>query len=330
MSEYKHPISLKNVTAQTIFDDNAHTLKFTWVAGLEGADREFDAEFVTHTTSAADLVGHLNLIHPCRIQVLGQPELSYYQRLTKDDLVCQMRELISLAPPFLVVADGLEIPEELKLHCTRSSTPLFSTPLSSAAVIDRLRYYITRIGAPKQSMHGVFLDILGIGVLLTGDSGLGKSELGLELISRGHGLVADDVVDFTRLAPDFLEGRCPTLLQNLLEVRGLGLLDIRTIFGETAVRRKMKLKLIVQLKRRNDDEFERLPLDMQYIEVLGLPIHTVSIQVAAGRNLAVLVEAAVRNCILQLRGIDTLKEFRARQRAAMDAQMHSSHQGTLL
>lgn len=134
-----------------------------------------------------------------------------------------------------------------------------------------------------------------------------------------------------RLGPDFIEGRCPPLLQNLLEVRGLGLLDIKTIFGETAVRRKMKIKLIVQLVRRNDGEFERLPLDSQYLDVLGLPIHMVKIQVAAGRNLAVLVEAAVRNTILRLRGIDTLRDFMDRQRAAMQAEAAShSPQGRLL
>ncbi|MCC7007090.1 MAG: HPr kinase/phosphorylase [Ottowia sp.] len=316
-------MNLKGVSAQSIFDDNAHALKLTWIAGLEGADRQFDEAFIEQATSSADLVGHLNLIHPCRIQVMGQPELHYYERLSKDSLQRQIRELISLEPPFLVIADGLAAPPDLKLHCTRSSTPLFCTPFSSAAVIDYLRHYITRIAAPKQTMHGVFLDILGMGVLLMGDSGLGKSELGLELISRGHGLVADDAVDFTRLGPDFVEGRCPALLQNLLEVRGLGLLDIRTIFGETAVRRKMKLKLIVQLVRRNDGEFERLPIDAQYMDVLGLPVRTVTIQVAAGRNLAVLAEAAVRNHILQLRGIHTLKEFVAKQHAMMQTQSPS-------
>jgi HPr kinase/phosphorylase len=180
-------------------------------------------------------------------------------------------------------------------------------------------------------MHGVMMDILGLGVLIMGESGLGKSELGLELISRGHGLVADDAVDFARLGPDYIEGRCPVILRNLLEVRGLGLLDIRTIFGETAVRRKLKLRLIVQLVRRNDGEFERLPLEAQHIEVLGVPIRTVKIQVAAGRNLAVLVEAAVRNTILQLRGIDTLKEFIERQRLQMHAESESiKSQGRLI
>jgi HPr kinase/phosphorylase len=169
-----------------------------------------------------------------------------------------------------------------------------------------------------------------MGVLITGDSGLGKSELGLELISRGHGLVADDAVDFARLGPDYIEGRCPPILRDLLEVRGLGLLDIRTIFGETAVRRRMKLRLIVQLVRRNDGEFERLPIDSQSIDVLGLPIRSVKIQVAAGRNLAVLVEAAVRNTILQLRGIDTLKEFMERQRQLMASEDSNKNQSRLI
>ena len=169
-------------------------------------------------------------------------------------------------------------------------------------------------------MHGVFMDILGLGVLITGESGLGKSELGLELISRGNGLVADDAVDLYRINQTTIEGRCPELLQNLLEVRGIGLLDIRAIFGETAVRRKMRLKLIVHLVRREtlEREYERLPYEPLTQDVLGVPIRKAVIQVVAGRNIAVLVEAAVRNTILQLRGIDTYAEFARRQREAME------------
>ncbi|AKJ69210.1 HPr kinase/phosphorylase [Pandoraea thiooxydans] len=322
-------MELNGINAQSIFDDNAATLKLSWLAGHEGWERGFAPETVSNATSSADLVGHLNLIHPNRIQVLGEAELKYYQRLSEENRKHNMTELIALEPPFLVVADGLAAPPDLVLRCTRSSTPLFTTPLSTASVIDSLRLYISRVFAPCCTMHGVFLDILGMGVLLTGDSGLGKSELGLELISRGHGLVADDAVDFVRLGPDFVEGRCPPLLQNLLEVRGLGLLDIKTIFGETAVRRKMKLKLIVQLVRRPDGEFQRLPLEMQTVDVLGLPIGKVTLQVAAGRNLAVLVEAAVRNTILQLRGIDTLQDFMERQRLAMQ-EPDGGAQGRLL
>jgi HPr kinase/phosphorylase len=156
-------------------------------------------------------------------------------------------------------------------------------------------------------------------VLITGESGLGKSELGLELISRGNGLVADDAVDLYRINQTTIEGRCPELLQNLLEVRGIGLLDIRGIFGETAVRRKMRLKLIVHLVRREtlERDYERIPYEPLTQDVLGIPVRKVVIQVVAGRNIAVLVEAAVRNTILQLRGIDTYQEFVERHRKAM-------------
>jgi HPr kinase/phosphorylase len=169
-------------------------------------------------------------------------------------------------------------------------------------------------------MHGVFMDILGMGVLITGESGLGKSELGLELVSRGHGLVADDAVDLFRVSQTSLEGRCPELLQNLLEVRGIGLLDIKAIFGETAVRRKMRLKLIVHLVRKEtmERDFERLPFEPLYEEILGQPVRKVVIAVDAGRNLAVLVEAAVRSTVLQLRGIDTYQDFLKRHQKAIE------------
>jgi HPr kinase/phosphorylase len=322
---------LEGLTALQIFDDNVSELKLSWIRGLEGSDRKFPTEAVRAAAASSDLVGHLNLIHPSRIQIFGEQEVDYHADLTAEQRHAQIANLISKTPPCVIVADGRTADPDLELFCQRSSTPLFTTPVSAAEVIDHLRTYLTKIGAPQVTMHGVFMDILGLGVLITGESGLGKSELGLELISRGHGLVADDAVDFARLGPDYIEGRCPVILRDLLEVRGLGLLDIRTIFGETAVRRKLKLRLIVQLVRRNDGEFERLPIDAQFIDVLGTQIRTVKIQVAAGRNLAVLVEAAVRNTILQLRGIDTLKEFIERQRVQMIAESEQpKNQGRLI
>ena len=184
---------------------------------------------------------------------------------------------------------------------------------------DRSGELLAQLFADRITRHGVFMDILGLGVLLTGESGLGKSELGLELISRGNGLVADDAVDLFRINQTTIEGKCPELLQNLLEVRGIGLLDIKAIFGETAVRRKMRLKLIVHLVRKEtmEREFERLPYEPLYEDILGIGIRKVVITVDAGRNLAVLVEAAVRNTILQLRGIDTYQEFIERHQRAM-------------
>jgi HPr kinase/phosphorylase len=222
----------------------------------------------------------------------------------------------------LVLADGQRAPPALLMMCEESQIPMFSAQGSSAFVIDVLRAYLSKHFADRCTMHGVFMDILGLGVMITGESGLGKSELGLELISRGNGLVADDAVDLYRINQDTIEGRCPDLLINLLEVRGIGLLDIRCIFGETAVRRKMRMKLIVHLVRREtlERDYERMPHEPLRQDVLGVPVRKVVIQVVAGRNIAVLVEAAVRNTILQLRGIDTYQEFVERQRKAMDPQ----------
>ena len=305
------------LTIQKIYDDNRDIMQLGWFAGFAGADKCITGD----AASAADQVGHLNLIHPGRIQVLGHQELAYYHRLSPASRGNLIRELVAGHPPALIVAQGLESPPDFLTKCDDNNIPLFSTPFPSAQVIDYLRVYLSKKLAQKVTMHGVFMDVLGVGVLITGESGLGKSELGLELISRSHGLVADDAVEFSRIAPNMIEGRCPELLQNLLEVRGLGLLDIRAIFGETAVRRKMRLKLIVHLVRRStlEENYERLPIDSQTEDVLGLPIRKVVIPVAAGRNIAVLLEAAVRNTILQLRGINTLEDFMERQRKAMEA-----------
>ncbi|MFP5340694.1 MAG: HPr(Ser) kinase/phosphatase, partial [Gammaproteobacteria bacterium] len=219
-----------------------------------------------------------------------------------------------------IVADGCEVPNIIHGICEAHDVALFTARHPSASVIDHLRLYLSRELAEKTSLHGVFMDVLGLGVLITGDSGAGKSELGLELISRGHGLVADDVVELSRVAPTVLEGRCPEMLQDFIEVRGLGLLNIRTIFGETACRRKMRLRLIVHLVRREtmEREYERLPYEPLTQDVLGVPVRKAVIPVVAGRNMAVLVEAAVRNTILQLRGVDTYQEFVERHRRAME------------
>lgn len=303
------------ITAELLFNTFQTKLHWQWVAGTHATQRQFDARLLKEAVSGADLVGHLNYVHPRRIQVLGAGELAF---LAAD--ATHMQQLQRIHAPMLVLADGLTPPANMVQAADSAQVPLFVTDKSAAVVIDTLRAYLSRKLAQQTSMHGVFMDILGLGVLITGDSGIGKSELGLELISRGNGLVADDVVDLLRINQNTIEGTCPQLLQNLLEVRGIGLLDIRTIFGEAAVRRHMRLRLIVHLIRKHtvDAHYERLPVEPIYQDVLGVPIRKVMIEVVAGRNLAVLVEAAVRNCILQLRGIDTYAEFTQRQRAAMD------------
>ena len=307
------------VSAEVLFEEFRRKLKWEWVAGLGASERRFDEVAVRAANSGADLVGHLNYIHPYRLQVMGEREVAYLTNATPEDCQRRISRITTLEPPVLVLADAQKVPLALQAMCEEANIPMFSSPESSAYVIDVLRSYLSRHFADRASMHGVLMDILGLGVLITGESGLGKSELGLELISRGHGLVADDAVDLYRVNQDTIEGRCPELLRNLLEVRGIGLLDIKAIFGETAVRRKMRLKLIVHLVRREtlERDYERIPYEPLTQDVLGIPVRKAVIQVVAGRNLAVLVEAAVRNTILQLRGIDTYQEFVERHRRAM-------------
>lgn len=306
---------MRQISLAQLFEDHRDKLELTWISAIN-VDRHIELKETGNY--GADVVGHLNLIHPERLQVIGHAESRW--ALSKDPE--RFRQLLGSVlagkPPAIIVADGLEPHPVVREACDQTNTPLFLTPKPSAAVIDLLRIYLARRLADTTSAHGVFMDVLGLGVLITGDSGVGKSELALELVSRGHGLVADDVVELARINPTTIEGRCPGLLRDFLEVRGLGLLNIRTIFGETASRRKMKVSLIVHLQKPVAGiDAPRLPLDAQTQEILGIPIRKVIIPVAAGRNLAVLLEAAVRNTILQMRGIDSMQEFIARQQRAL-------------
>jgi HPr kinase/phosphorylase len=307
------------ISAEALFEEHREALQWEWIAGHAHPERRFDEAAVRNAQSAADLVGYLNYIHPYRVQIVGRREVAYLNESSPEVAERRISRIVTLEPPVLIVADSQIPPDKLVAMCDRADIPLFNTAESAGHVIDVVRGYLSQHFAERTTRHGVFMDILGLGVLLTGESGLGKSELGLELISRGHGLVADDAVDLYRVSQTALEGRCPELLLNLLEVRGIGLLDIKAIFGETAVRRKMRLKLIVHLVRKEtmDRDFERLPYEPLYEEILDVPVRKAVIAVDAGRNLAVLVEAAVRNTILQLRGIDTYKEFIERHQKAL-------------
>ncbi|HMM84740.1 MAG: HPr(Ser) kinase/phosphatase [Gammaproteobacteria bacterium] len=308
------------LSAEALFEEHRAALRWQWIAGHAHPERPFAEVAIREAGSPADLIGYLNYIHPYRVQLVGRREVAYLADASAEVQERRIQRIVTLEPPVIVVADDQVPPEKLVALCDRAEIPLFVTQEPAGHVIDVLRAYLSQLFAERTTRHGVFMDILGLGVLLTGESGLGKSELGLELISRGHGLVADDAVDLYRVSQTAIDGRCPELLMNLLEVRGIGLLDIKAIFGETAVRRKMRLKLIVHLVRKEtlEREFERLPHEPMYEEVLGVPVRKAVIAVDAGRNLAVLVEAAVRNTVLQLRGIDTYQEFIERHQRAME------------
>ena len=304
---------MSQVNIRQLFEDKQERLGLTRIAGTDGVDHIIDSDEVD--ASNKGLIGHLNLIHPNWVQVLSEVELDYFRELNASQREAAFAKIVKQGTTCLIVAGTTDIPAELVAFANQSHIPLFASPQPSVHLMWLIRHYLAKELAASTTRHGVFLDVLGVGVMVTGESAVGKSELGLELITRGNGLVADDIVELHRIAPDTLEGRCPELLRDFLEVRGLGILNIRTMFGETAVRRKKSLKLIVHLHRPPGGDLsqvERLPLNATHQEILGVKISTVNIPVVAGRNLAVLVEAAARNFVLQQRGINTMDEFVAR------------------
>ncbi|MDW8467853.1 MAG: HPr(Ser) kinase/phosphatase [Burkholderiales bacterium] len=307
---------MQQVSVARLHEDNREALALEWVAGRASA-----AAVRREAAVAAALIGHLNLTHPHSVQVIG----TYEAALAARHDAARRRELaarlIGAGPAAVVFADGVAPFPELVEAAEAAHTAVFATAVSAARVIEKLGRYLAKQLADTVERHGVMMDVLGVGVLITGDSGVGKSELALELVSRGHGLVADDVVEISRIAPTTLEARCPPLLKDFIEVRGLGFINIRAIYGETAVRPKMKLKLVAHLEKPGGAAAtERLPLAELAEDILGVTVRKVVIPVAAGRNLAVLLEAAVRNYILQLRGIDSAAEFLARQKRAMSGE----------
>ena len=308
---------MPRLSVQQLFDDRRERLGLAWAAGAAGAAREFTGEMV-HKPGVG-LIGHLNLIHPLLAQVLGPREVEYIENLSGEVQATTVAHIMGGDTVCVLVGDGVKAPRVLLDAAERAGTPLIVSAEPSQHLINVLRPYMQQELGEVTTLHGVFLDVLEIGVLITGDSSIGKSELALELISRGHGLVADDVVELQQIGPETIQGRCPPMLRDFLEVRGLGVLNIRSIFGETAVRPRKVLRLMVHLDMPVGglEPKDRLATRSGTQDILGVEIPTVTLAVAPGRNLAVLVEAAVRNHILITRGIDSTREFIARQEAVL-------------
>lgn len=310
--------SLSIVTVDRLFRDNVDALDLVWLTGQDGGRRSLTSEALQKSNLAP--IGHLNLVHPNRVQVLGSAEMDYLRKLSADALEEALHHLFSEELAAVVLAEGEEPPPILLETADRTDTPLFVSPHPSPAVVSHLSHYLLQTLAESTVVHGVYMEVTGLGVLIQGEAAVGKSELALELVTRGHRLVADDAVELRRVAPDTLEGTCPPMLRDFLEVRGLGILNIRSLFGETAVKQKKNLKLIVLLVKPGEDAepVNRLDMEATKTAILGVEVPVVRIPVAAGRNLAVLVEVAVRNHILKSRGIDPVAELLARQQALME------------
>jgi len=312
---------MAQISVSQLFKDTHKKLKLSWMAGKSGGANLLTSETVSKPSLA--LIGHLNFVHPNRVQVLGCAEMDYLRQLDAAALKLAINHLFSTDLAAIIVANGESTPDVLIDTAEQYQTPLFTSPLRSPELMDILSHYLAQAVAESVSAHGVFMEVQGFGVLIKGNPAIGKSELALELISRGHRLVADDIVDFFRISPERIEGRCPALLQDFLEVRGLGVLNIRALFGDSSVKPTKPLDLIIQLELAQElkpQALDRLNIKAQQETVLGVRVPKVCIPVAAGRNIAVLVEVAVRNHMLLLRGINSTKQFMERQQREMRAQ----------
>ena len=307
------------ISARNLFEQLHERLGLRWIAGREGESRVLEA--VDTVARRPSLAGYLNRIYPNKVQILGSEELAWLDTLDSRLRRETLEKIIQDRPLALVISKDQPCPEDLRTAAEESGTPLWTSPKRGHELLNHLQYHLARTLAPRVTLHGVFMEIYSIGVLITGESGSGKSELALELVTRGHRLVADDAPEFTQIAPDVLDGTSPEMLQDMLEVRGLGVLDIRQMFGETAVKKNKYLRLIVHLTKphlaQSDLEqqpggIERITGDIGARRVLDLDVPTITLPVMPGRNLAVLTEAAARAHILRAKGVDPAAAFMAR------------------
>lgn len=301
------------ISAAELFDQLSERLRLRWLAGTAGEGRVLESG--EELARRPSLAGYLNTIYPNKVQILGSEELRYLDGLDARQRRETVQKIIRAEPLALIVTKDQTCPGDLREATEESGTPLWVSPLRGHELLNLVQYRLARALAPRITLHGVFMEVFSIGVLITGDAGAGKSELALELLSRGHRLVADDAPEFTLIAPDVLDGNCPPLLQDLLEVRGLGVLNIRQMFGHTAIKQNKYLRLIVHLVPARADEaaaMSRLTGDTGRRNILELEVPTFTLPVAPGRNLAVLLEAAVRLHLLKAKGIDPAQAFLAR------------------
>ena len=292
--------SYSEITVQTFIERVQKPLELELVAGADGCHRILRSSRIQKPGLA--LVGHLASVHTDRVQVLGKTELSFLETLTDEERDLSIHRLLELELACIVITKNLSIPKTLLRTCEETDTPLLRTPKESSECIRRVLTYLDDLLTPRTSVHGVLVDVAGVGVLITGASGIGKSECALDLILRGHRLVADDVVDI-RCRGDDLVGQAADLIRNLIEIRGLGILNIAELYGVAATRDHKKIELHIELEEWNPDRvYDRIGLDNHRKNILGIELDSALLPVRPGRDIAAIIEVAARNFLLRTRG----------------------------
>ena len=309
------------VTVRALLDSHpeAFGLPLELLAGADGLDRIIASPYIQKTGLA--LAGFHEYLKPGRVLIFGESEVRYLESLESARRITSLRLALTLDFPCILITGGFTPPPELVVEAERARLPLLRTAIATPTAIAKLGSILEDSLAERTMMHAVLMDILGLGVLIAGESGIGKSECALDLIVRGHRLVADDTVEMRRRQETILIGACPELTRHHMELRGLGVINIKELFGIASTRSSKRVELMVHLERWDSArEYERLGLDDEFFEILGLRVPLIRMPVAPGRNIAILVEVAARNQLLRQRGHHSARAFADRLEASLREQ----------
>jgi HPr kinase/phosphorylase len=298
---------LPKVRTKDIFE----RLQLELISGEEGINRPISTSDISRP--GIEIAGYFEYYPAERIQLLGKTELSFFSELPENERISRMERLCTDITPAIIVTRGLDVPKELIEASERESVPVLRSNLKTTRFSSRLTNFLESKLAPTTAVHGVLVDIYGIGVLITGKSGVGKSETALELVKRGHRLVADDCVEIRQEDQDTLVGASPDLIEHLLEIRGLGIINVMTLFGAGAVRSHKRITMVINLEIWDaTKQYDRLGLDEEKMKIIDTDITKITVPVRPGRNLAVIIEVAAMNYRLKRMGVNAAQQFTER------------------
>jgi HPr kinase/phosphorylase len=302
---------MKGITVQEITDDKEYGLELEVISGLRGVSKRIYNPRIQKLGLV--IAGYMVYLHPHRVQILGFTEISYLRELPFEEGARIVKDLCSRDVACFIVTRNLKVPDYLLSETEEKGIALLRSALVSSVFIERMTRFLEERLAPTGMVHGVLMEIMGVGVMIVGRSGIGKSENALDLVMKGHRLVTDDIVEVKKIGALELIGEAPTMLKNLLEIRGIGIVDIRQLFGIAAVRNKKRIEVVVELLDWDDSvEYERIGLREDRYRLLGIDLPLIRIPISPGRNVSAIIELACRNHVLKKEGVDTAKDLEER------------------
>ncbi len=311
-----HALAMTFIKVSRLLEDSAYHLTLRLVAGAAGLDRKVSSSRIQKPGLA--LTGFVEHLHPERVQVFGNTEVSYLRTLSEARQHEVLSRLFAEELACVVVTKDLELPPALVEECEKAPLTLLRTPLLSSTFIQQVQAFLEEALIASASLHGVLMDVFGVGILLLGKSGIGKSEIALDLVMRGHRLVADDIVDVTCRHPGAVYGAGNAIIRHHMEIRGLGIINIKDLFGVAAVRSSKKIELVIELVEWDPaHEYDRLGVEEQTFNIVGVAVPMAVVPVRPGRNLTTIVEVAARNHLLKLQGHHSAREFAERLNRAI-------------